>query len=83
MMKAETLVPMDLQLNVFNQGNWTERIWLTKDQLQVLEIVAKVLDQSVSRWLTETILSMLECELEDNVASQLEGNRIVRLEEGV
>jgi hypothetical protein len=71
MMKAETLLPLDLELKVFNQGSYREQIWLTKNQFEVLEIVAKALDQTISEYLKETILSMLECELEDNVAQKL------------
>ena len=72
MMKAETLLPLDLELKVLDQGTGRrEQIWLTKGQFEVLEIVAKALDQTISQWLTESILSMLECELEDNVAQKL------------
>lgn len=70
MMKAETLYPLDLELKVLNQGNQMEQVWLTKNQFEVLKIVAKALDQTI-KWLTESILSMLECELEDNVAQKL------------
>jgi hypothetical protein len=44
----------------------TERIWLTKNQFEVLEIVARALDQSISEYITETILSMLECKVDDD-----------------
>jgi hypothetical protein len=72
MMKAETLLPLDLELQVLGQGTGRrEQIGLTKGQFEVLEIVAKSLDQTISKWLTESILSMLECELEDNVAQKL------------
>lgn len=75
MMKAETLLPLDLQLNVLNQGSQTRRkgtVWLTADQYEVLEIVTRALDQSISKWLTETILSMLECELDSTVPDILQ-----------
>lgn len=39
--------------------------------VEVLEIVAKAPDQTISEFLKKTILSMLECELEDNVAQKL------------
>lgn len=71
MMKAETLLPLDLELRILNHGNQMEQIWLTKNQFEVLEIVARALDQTISKFLQETILSMLECELEDNVAQRL------------
>jgi hypothetical protein len=74
MMKAETLLPMDLELNILNENTTrtrNERIWLTADQYEVLEIVARILGQTVSEYITETILSMLECELEDNISDKL------------
>jgi DNA-binding Xre family transcriptional regulator len=49
----------------------TERIWLTKNQFEVLEIVARALDQSISEYITETILSMLECKVDDIVSWKL------------
>ena len=78
MMKAETLHPLDLELKVLNHGNQMEQIWLTKNQFEVLEIVAKALDQTISNFLQETILSMLECELEDNVSQKLRRKLAVR-----
>jgi hypothetical protein len=72
MMKAETLLPLDLELKVLNQGLIRrEQIWLTKNQLEVLEIVARVLDQTVSEYIRETILSMLECEVDDIISHKL------------
>lgn len=79
MMKAETLPPLDLELQTLNQTR-TEQIFLTKGQFQVLEIVARALDQTVSEYITETILSMLEYELEDTLSFELKkklGNREV------
>ena len=79
MMKAETMLPLDLELQTFNQTR-TEEIFLTKGQFQVLEIVARALDQTVSEYITETILSMLECELDYTLSLELKkklGNREV------
>jgi len=36
------------------------------------EIVARVLNQTISEYLTETVLSMLECELENRVSWELQ-----------
>jgi hypothetical protein len=47
-----------------SQTRRKETVWLTPDQYEVLEIVTRALDQSISKWLTESILSMLECDLE-------------------
>jgi hypothetical protein len=41
-------------------------------QYEVLEIVTRALDQSISKWLTETMLSMLECELDSTVPWELQ-----------
>jgi hypothetical protein len=72
MMKAETLLPLDLELKVFNQNTTRcEQIWLTLGQFEVLEIVAKALDQTISEYITETILSMLECEVDDTISWKL------------
>lgn len=74
MMKAETLLPLDLELNInrSNQTSRKEQVWSTADQYEVLEIVCRALDQSISKWLTETILSMLECELDSTVPGILQ-----------
>jgi hypothetical protein len=62
--------PIDIELNIINENQTRkiERVWLTKGQFEVLEIVARVLNQSISEYLTKTVLSMLECELEDTVS---------------
>jgi hypothetical protein len=79
MMRSETIYPLDLELHL-DGSNQTrkEEVWLTKDQYEVLEIVARALDQSISEWITGTILSMLECEVEDtvswNLRKKLEGS---------
>ena len=72
MMKAETLRPLDLELKVLDQNtSRREQIWLTKGQFEVLEIVAKALDQTLAEYITETILSMLECEVDDAISLKL------------
>jgi hypothetical protein len=72
-MRSETIYPMDLELHVNeNQIRRKETVWLTAGQYEVLEIVARAFDQSISKWLTETILSMLECELEGELSWKLQ-----------
>jgi hypothetical protein len=72
MMRAETLLPMDLELKVSNESTTRrEQIWLTQGQFEVLEIVAKALDQTLAEYITETILSMLECEVDDAISLKL------------
>ena len=66
MMKAKTILPMDIELHF--DGNNQNR----KEQYEVLEIVCRALDQSISKWLTETMLSMLECELDSTVPGVLQ-----------
>jgi hypothetical protein len=55
-----------------NHGSRSEQIWLTREQFEVLEIVARVLNQTISEYITETILSMLECDIEEIVPRKLE-----------
>lgn len=72
MKKAETLLPLDLELNIFNQSqSQKEQIWLTKSRFKVLEIVASVLGQPISEYITETLLSMLECDVDETVPNKL------------
>jgi hypothetical protein len=73
MIKAETIFPLDLELCINgSQTRRKETVWLTAGQYEVLEIVTRALDQSISKWLTETILSMLECELDSTVPWELQ-----------
>jgi hypothetical protein len=74
MMRAETIFPFELELRVNdnNQIRRKETVWLTQGQYEVLEIICRVMDQSISKWLTETILSKLECELYSTVPGELE-----------
>jgi hypothetical protein len=51
---------------------------LNKNQFEVLEIVVRALDQSISEYITETILSMLECKADDIVLWKLK----MKLERG-
>ena len=73
MIKSETIYPLDIELHTNeNQIRRTEQVWLTASQYEVLEIVARILDQTVSEYLTETVLSMLEFEIEDTIPCELE-----------
>ena len=46
MMKSEIL-PLDLELKTFNQTR-TERIYLSKNQFKVLDVVSRALDQTIA-----------------------------------
>jgi hypothetical protein len=75
MMRADTIFPFDIELRVNDNNNQIRRketVWLTVGQYEALEIVTRALDQSISKWLTETILSMLECELDSTVPGVLQ-----------
>ena len=67
MMKAETL---DLELKTFNQTR-TERIFLTKNQFEVLDVVARALDQTIAEYITDSLLSMMECDIDETVTRKL------------
>ena len=67
MMKAETL---DLELKTFNQTR-TERIFLTSNQFQVLDVVARALDQTIAEYITDSLLSMMECDIDETVTRKL------------
>jgi transcriptional accessory protein Tex/SPT6 len=69
MMKAEIL-PLDLELKSFSQTR-TERIFLTKNQYQVLDVVAQALDQTIAEYITDTLLSMMECDIEETVTRKM------------
>lgn len=71
MMKAETL-PLDIELNILSQNRrQIERVWLTKEQFEVLEIIARVLGQTISEYITDTLLSMMECDVDETVPNKL------------
>ena len=67
MMKAETL---DLELKTFNQTR-LERIFLTTNQFQVLDVVARALDQTKAEYITDSLLSMMECDIDETLTSKL------------
>jgi hypothetical protein len=67
MMKAETL---DLEILIQNEAR-TERIFLSKNQFEVLDVVARALDQTVAEYITDSLLSMLECDIEETVTRKL------------
>jgi hypothetical protein len=69
MMKAEIL-PLDLELKTFNQTR-TERIFLTNKQFEVLDVVARALDQTIAEYVTDSLLSMMECDIEETVTHRL------------
>ena len=69
MMKAETL-PLDLELKSFRQTR-TERIFLSKKQFEVLDVVARVLDQTIAEYITDSLLSMMECDIDETVTHKL------------
>jgi hypothetical protein len=69
MMKAEIL-PLDLELKTFNQTR-TERIFLTRNQLKVLDVVARALGQMIAEYITDSLLSMMECDIDETVTHKL------------
>ena len=69
MMKAEIL-PLDLELKTLNQTR-TERIFLSKKQFEVLDVVARALDQTIVEYITDSLLSMMECDIDDTVTHKL------------
>lgn len=69
MMKAEIL-PLDLELKTFNQTR-TEHIFLSKNQFEVLQVVSQALDQTIAEYITDTLLSMMECDIEETVTRKL------------
>ena len=69
MMKAEIL-PLDLELKTFNQTH-TEQIFLTNIQFEVLDVVARALDQTIAEYITDSLLSMMECDIDETVTRKL------------
>ena len=67
MMKAETL---DLELKTFDH-TLTERIFLTNNQFQVLDVIARALDQTIAEYITDSLLSMMECDIDETVTRKL------------
>jgi hypothetical protein len=67
MMKAETL---DLELKTYSQTR-IGRIFLTSNQFQVLDVVARALGQTIAEYITDTLLSMIECDIDETVPNKL------------
>jgi hypothetical protein len=67
MMKAETL---DWEILTQNETR-TERIFLSKNQFEVLDAIARALDQTIAEYITDTLLSMMECDIEETVTRKL------------
>ena len=67
MMKVETL---DQELKSFNHTR-TERIFLTNNQLEVLDDVARALDQTMAEYITDSLLSMMDCDIDETVTCKL------------
>ncbi len=67
MMKAETL---DLEILTQNETR-TERIFLSKNQFELLDVVARALDQTIAEYITDTLLSMMECDIDETVTRKL------------
>ena len=67
MMKAEIL---DLEILTQNEAR-TERIFLSKNQFEVLDVIVRALDQTIAEYITDSLLSMMECDIEETVTRQL------------
>jgi hypothetical protein len=67
MMKAETL---DLEILTQNEIR-TERIFLSKNQFEVLDVVARALDQTKAEYITDSLLSIMECDIDETVTRKL------------
>jgi hypothetical protein len=67
MMKAETF---DLEILTQNETR-TERMFLSKNQFKVLDVVARALDQTIAEYITDALLSMVECDIEETVTRKL------------
>jgi hypothetical protein len=54
MMKAETLIPIDIEVNILNQNqSQREQLWSIKSQFEVLKIVARnfiLQTEDVANW---------------------------------
>ena len=69
MMKAE-ISPLNLEIKTFIQTR-TERIFLTNNQLKVLDVVAQALDQTIAEYINDSLLSMMECDIDETVTRKL------------
>jgi hypothetical protein len=67
MMKAETF---DLEILTQNETR-AERMFLSKNQFKVLDVVARALDKTIAEYITDALLSMVECDIEETVTRKL------------
>lgn len=67
MMKVETL---NLELKTYSQTR-IERIFLSKNQFEVLAVVSQALDQTITEYITDSLLSMMECDIDETVTCKL------------
>ena len=67
MMKAETL---DLEILTQNETR-TERIFLSNNHFGVLDVVARAFDQTIAEYITDSLLSMMECDIDETVPHKL------------
>jgi transcription termination factor Rho len=67
MMKAEIL---DLEILTQSKTR-TESIFLSKNQFEVLHVIARALDQTIAEYITDSLLSMMECDIEETVTRKL------------
>jgi hypothetical protein len=67
MMKSETL---DLKILTQNETR-TECIFLSKNQFDILDVVARALDQTMAEYITDSLLSMMECDIDETVTRKL------------
>ena len=63
MLKAETL---DLE-NLQNEA----RTEFPEIQFELLDVVARTLDQMIAEYITDSLLSMMECDIEETVTLKL------------
>jgi hypothetical protein len=67
MMKAEAF---DLEILTQNETR-AERMFLSKNQFKVLDVVARALDKTIAEYITDALLSMVECDIEETVTRKL------------
>ena len=48
----------------YHKQTQTERIFLTNNQLEVLDVIARALDQMMAEYITDSSLSMMECDID-------------------
>jgi hypothetical protein len=65
MMKAETLLPHDLELKVLDQNiTKREQIWLTQGQFEVLKTLANASGDTPDEWLHSAVIGGLESDID-------------------